>query len=194
MTSSALKEEMTHLYNPTRRDEYYGKNPNNMNVAQYLVDLHDSKATFNFCGGMMFQLVLSDKLRHYLVRVAASQNKDDDDQPIIFDANKSRMSVTPNYSQSAFADNVQIFHGREVRKVPTAAGGMGFVLLLSMANAEDPQGWTKQEVEGYDGWGHDVGRDWRTGEQQVFQIDFFTCMQSKLIYKPLFSSARRSIG
>ena len=29
------------------------------NVAQYLVDLHDARAVFDFCGGMMFQLDLS---------------------------------------------------------------------------------------------------------------------------------------
>ena len=27
------------------------------------MDLHDTKGTFDFCGGMMFQLVLSEKLR-----------------------------------------------------------------------------------------------------------------------------------
>ena len=32
-----------HLYNPAARDAHY-----NGNMAQYLVDLHDSKATFNF--------------------------------------------------------------------------------------------------------------------------------------------------
>ena len=31
-------------------------------VHRYLVDLHDGNAVFDFCGGMMFQLVLSDKL------------------------------------------------------------------------------------------------------------------------------------
>eukprot|EP00957_Ditylum_brightwellii_P020492 1544473-Ditylum_brightwellii.AAC.1 len=38
----------------------------------------------------------------------------------------------------------------------------------------DPQGWTTQEVEGYDGWGHDVGRVWRTGErlEQEGVVDF----------------------
>lgn len=36
------------------------------NWARYLVDCNDAKATFDFCGGMMFQLVLSDKLRSRL--------------------------------------------------------------------------------------------------------------------------------
>jgi hypothetical protein len=39
------------------------------------------------------------------------------------------------------------------------------VLQLSLANANDPEGWTKGEFEGYDGWGHDSGRDWRTGDR-----------------------------
>jgi hypothetical protein len=46
--SSTISAEA--LVDPTQRDEHYGGN-----VAQYLVDLHDTKSTFNFCGGMMFQ-------------------------------------------------------------------------------------------------------------------------------------------
>ena len=42
---------MERLYNPTARDAHYSKN-----TAQYLVDLHDSKATFDFCGGMVREL------------------------------------------------------------------------------------------------------------------------------------------
>lgn len=57
------------------------------------------------------------------------------------------------------ADDVSIFHGREIRQVPGASGGMGFVLQLAMA--DDPEGWTAEEVEDYDGWGHDSGRPWR---------------------------------
>lgn len=70
------------------------------------------------------------------------------------------MSRLPNYTQNALADNVEIFHGREIRKVATAAGGMGFVLQLSHSE-DDPEGWTSAEVTGYDGWGHDSGRTWR---------------------------------
>ena len=33
------------LYDPSSRDAQYGKN-----VAQYLLDLHDDSATFDFCG------------------------------------------------------------------------------------------------------------------------------------------------
>jgi hypothetical protein len=44
---------------------------------------------------------------------------------------------------------------------------MGFDLQRSMVDTEDPQGGTRQEIEGYDGWGHDVGRDWRTCDQLV---------------------------
>jgi len=46
--SSTISSEA--LVDPTQRDAHYGGN-----VAQYLVDLHDTKSTFNFCGGMMFQ-------------------------------------------------------------------------------------------------------------------------------------------
>ena len=129
-----------------------------MTIGKYLLDLHDNKKTFNFCGGMMFQLVLSDALKHHLSNMGNKDVK-------VYGSEFSRMHSIPNYDQSAFADNVALFHGREIRRVPDASGGMGFVLHLSLANGNDPQGWTENEIKGYDGWGHDVGRDWRTGER-----------------------------
>lgn len=147
------------LYDPAARDEKY-----DTNIAQYLVDLHDNKATFDFCGGLMFQLVLSDKLRAHLVEVAASST-DSEQQPVIADSSKRRMFALDGYKQDACADNVNLFHGREIRQVDNAAGGMGLVLQLSMANDDDPEGWTAAEIEGYDGWGHDAGRTWRNGKR-----------------------------
>jgi len=129
-------------------------------LSKHLVDLHDEKATFNFCGGMMFQLVLSDSLRKHLL-----ESKDDIK---VYGSQHKRMQSIPKYDRSASADNISLFHGREIRKVPDAAGGMGFVLQLSLANdQEDKEGWSSQEIDGYDGWGHDVGRDWRTGKRLV---------------------------
>ena len=133
----------------TRVGDYDGR------LAQYLVDLHDNKATFDFCGGMLFQLVLSDALRSRLLEAA--------EQPEVYDAATNRMAKMPGYAKNADADNVRLFHGREVRNVPTAAGGMNFVLHLSLANGEDAEGWSKEEIAGYDGWGHDQGRVWRQG-------------------------------
>lgn len=150
--SSSLKMTASALVEPSKRDEKYSGN-----IAQYLVDLHDNKATFDFCGGLMFQLVLSEKLRDYLLAT--------EKQPIVSDASKPRMHQLDNYSQNDAADNIQIFHGREIRSVPDAAGGMGFVLQLSLANEKDPQGWTDAEIAGYNGWSHDASRDWRTGER-----------------------------
>ena len=114
--------------------------------------------------GMMFQIVLSEKLRSYLEAVA---KEDGASQPVVFDASKGRMMQIPDYSQDAHADNVRVFHGREIRQVPDATGGMGFVLQLSMADGSDPEGWTAAEVAGYDGWGHDSGRTWRKGDRLV---------------------------
>ncbi len=142
------------LVEPSERDANYGKN-----IAKYLVDLHDNKATFDFCGGMMFQLSLSSKLRDHLLTVA--NDTKGDNQPIVFDASNPRMFNVDGYSQDAFADNRSIFHGRELRQVPNAEGGMGFVLQLSLANGSDPEGWSKEEIDTYDGWGHDSGRTWR---------------------------------
>jgi len=87
------------------------------------------------------------------------------------------MQNLPDYQQNANADNVHLFHGREIRKVPTAAGGMGFVLQLSLADGDDPEGWTFEEIKGYDGWGHDVGRTWRTGEK--LEEEGFTDFRNK---------------
>jgi hypothetical protein len=142
------------LLEPSQRDAHYGRN-----VAQYLVDLHDNKSTFDFCGGMMFQLSLSEKLRTHLSKVA--EDGDGKDQPTIFDSSKSSMSNLEGYSMDANADNIRIFHGREIRQVPNAEGGMGFVLQLSFANGNDPEGWSPEEIMTYDGWGHDSGRTWR---------------------------------
>ena len=170
LRTTRLHSMATQLTDPTQRDAQYGGN-----VAQYLADLHDNKATFNFCGGMMFQLVLTEKLREHLLQVATSNN--DEQQPVIYDASKRRMSQIPDYEKSPSADNVHLFHGREIRQVEDAAGGMGMVLQLSMANANDPEGWTPQEVEGYDGWAHDVGRVWRNGAR--LQDEGFTDFQKR---------------
>ena len=160
MVLSAKSTTTGQLAEPTYRDANYG----NDNIAKYLVDLHDAKATFDFCGGMMFQLVLSDKLYSYL---QAEKTNDDDDAGVVIvhDASKMRMHQLQGYEQTSDADNRRIFHGREIRQVPSAAGGMGFVLQLSLANEDDPEGWTTAEINGYDGWGHDSGRVWRKGDR-----------------------------
>ena len=75
------------------------------------------------------------------------------------------MYQCPDYNKSADADNIRIFHGREVRQVPDAAGGMGMVLQLSYAGEEDKQGWTPKEIEIYDGWGSDRGRTWNLARE-----------------------------
>jgi len=96
---------------------------------------------------------------------------------IVHDASKGRMALTPGYTRSEAADNCAIFHGREIRQVPNAAGGMNFVLHLSLANGVDTEGWTPQELARYDGWGHDAGREWRKGEQ--LEQEGFTTFRSK---------------
>ena len=105
-----------------------------------------------------FQLVLTDKLRSALAQA------DEHGQPTVQAAAVDRMAKMVGYTKSAEADNVATFHGREVRNVQDAAGGMGFVLQLCHTE-EDPEGWTQQEVGGYDGWGHDSQRTWRNGER-----------------------------
>ena len=143
------------LYEPMARISSYQKNP-----ARFLLDLNDNRGTFDFCGGMMFQLVLTDKLKKRLTELS----DDHPDQPTVFDSKMTRMHMTPGYSQTSAVDNKNYFHGREIRKVKDAAGGMGFVLQLS-DSVDDPEGWSNEEVREYDGWGHDSGRKWRNLEQ-----------------------------
>ena len=97
------------LYDPAQRDAKYGGN-----IAQYLVDCHDTPGvTFNFCGGMMFGLVLSPALREHLEEVAAA-GPDDPRQPKLYDASVARMSMKPDgYAKDASADDATVFHGRE---------------------------------------------------------------------------------
>ena len=66
---------------------------------------------------------------------------------------------------------------RQVREVPDATGGMGFALHLSLANGDDPEGWTSDELAGYDGWGHDSGRVWRKGDR--LEAEGFETFRSK---------------
>ena len=123
--------------------------------------------------GMMFQLSLTNKLKSHLQSVASSNDK----QPILHPSSQSLMSRIPNYQKSTYADNISTFHGREIRRVPNANGGMGFVLQLSYSDpttysnagtndgkAVDPQGWSSEEISTYDGWRGDSFRKWRNAE------------------------------
>merc|ERR1719353_2412713 len=80
----------------------------------------------------MFQLVLTDALVEKL-------KGPDAPKVVIHDASMRRMAQVPGYDKSNYADDAVFFHGREVRKVPNAAGGMNFVLQLS-ASGEDKDG------------------------------------------------------
>ena len=161
-SNSAAASSSSYLVIPKERDDHY-----NGNIAQYLVDLHDNQATFNFCGGMMFQLVLSNKLRNHLEGVSSATTDEQNQQPFVFDKSHPRMNQIPNYNKSSNVDNINTFHGREIRQVPNASGGMNFVLQLSYADNDDPEGWTKDEINRYDGWGHDSNREWRKGNQLI---------------------------
>ncbi|KAL3796895.1 hypothetical protein HJC23_008848 [Cyclotella cryptica] len=104
-------------------------------------------------------------------KIATSSN---DKQPILHPSSQSLMSRIPNYQKSSYADNLSTFHGREIRRVPNANGGMGFVLQLSYSDpstysnegtndgeAVDPEGWSAEEIASYDGWRGDTFRKWR---------------------------------
>jgi hypothetical protein len=121
--------------------------------AQMLVKLHG--AVFNFCGGMMFELSLTDRLKGFLSSGGGAPLS-------VFGPGVKRMALMPGYTQTATADSSSVFHGREIRKVPGAAGGHGFVLQLSHWE-DDPEGWTTEEKRDYKGWTHDSERRWRTG-------------------------------
>lgn len=179
-TSSAQRRNQSQLFsssfsspssliNPEEVRSTYGSN-----VAKYLIDLHDAETTFDFCGGMMFQLMLSNRLYNYLKQIAASTEdfsknqgeQSSQQQPIIYDMDTMRMQHIPGYTKSSDADNIRTFHGRELRNISRAKGGFGFVLHLSYADEDgsDPEGWSKEEIQTYDGWKHDAGRQWRTAD------------------------------
>lgn len=158
-----------HLYVPEERASKYGRN-----TAQYLLDLDaNTSTTFNFCGGMMFGVSLSQRLKDHLGEVAEA-GEEDPMQPVIYGPEVRRMSDRPGHSQDAFADNVSLFHGREVRQAKIAAGGGGMLIHLSFAgeqNGSDPEGWTEGEVEEYAGWLSDRQRRWR--DHDVLQNEGF---------------------
>ena len=157
LQSSSTNTPSLSLYEKETRKSY------DRNTAQFLLDLDTNKATFNFCGGMMFQLVLTEKLRARLERVS-SNTENDALQPVVYDKTNARMFNIPEYEKSAAANNVNTFHGREIRTVKNAAGGMGFVLQVSDSES-DPEGWSSEELATYDGWKHDTGREWRKLQQ-----------------------------
>jgi hypothetical protein len=101
---------------------------------------------------MMFQLVLSDRLRSHLDDVASSAPAESSGmerrQPVIRPSSQSLMNRVPDYDRSSMADNVMTFHGRELRGIPNPNGGMGFVLQLSYA---DPDGETSALSSGGEG-------------------------------------------
>lgn len=162
--------------------------PESHNKNQWLLDLHDSQAVFDFCGGLYFQLVLSQKLRDYLARTDDDNEDDTTTSVTIFQSTvphyhrRMKDLVKPGYDQTNHADNRRIFHGREIRQVPNAHGGMGLVLQLSYSSEDDdddddPEGWTAAEKEQYDGWKHDANRDWRTGDR--LEREGFTTFSSQ---------------
>ena len=59
---------------------------------------------------MLFQLVLSDRLKSHLQSVASE--KDGDDQPVIHPASQPLMNRVPEYRKTGKADNKTIFHVR----------------------------------------------------------------------------------
>jgi len=156
---SAAASAAAALYDPRAREARYGGN-----VAQYLVDCHDTAGTsFNFCGGMKFGLVLSDALRAHLGDVAAA-GEGDPRQPRVF-AGTPRMALMDGYERGAGADDVTVFHGREVRQVTRE--GLGetspMFIHLSLSGGGDPEGWSAEEVAEYSGWLSDRQRRWRDG-------------------------------
>ena len=74
------------LYDATKRQQTYQQN-----TAQYLVDLSDSRATFDFCGGMMFEFKLTDKLRARLLGVSGEGSASL--QPSVADSSKVSRAI-----------------------------------------------------------------------------------------------------
>jgi hypothetical protein len=113
---------------------------------------------------MKFGLSFTRKFRERLETKARNFGETDDGNVVVQESNVSRMYMMDGYEQSAFADNESIFHGREVRKVSTFGEKSGMMIQLSLANEDDDEGWTKEEIEEYSGWLSDQQRKWRDGD------------------------------
>ena len=149
-STPATSEMPSQLYDPAARAATYGGNH-----ARYLLDL-DANAftTFNFCGGMMFGVSLSPRLREHLEEVA-SAGEADPRQPVVYGKEVRRMSMRPEgHDLDARADNARLFHGREVRQAENAAGGGGMLIHLSFAGepGDDAEGGrTRRRMSTRDG-------------------------------------------
>ena len=100
-----------------RLEEFSLSGSRNVSLKHFFACNSISRQVFDFCGGMMFQLALSDKLRTHLANVAEDSAKTENQQPAVFDAAINRMAKIPGYTQNANVDNVVTFHGREVSKL-----------------------------------------------------------------------------
>ena len=98
------------------------------------------------------------------------------------------MASLPGYARDASADDATIFHGREIRGVTGARGGVSMVIHLSLANGEDPEGWTSGEREDYAGWLSDRQRRWRDGN--VFAEEGFAGFKVRSIHWSPYDSVR----
>jgi len=156
------KPSNSYIVNPASRDRLYGKDK----IAQYLLDLNDAKATFTFPGSSVYQLHLSDALQDHLQQAVAGNVKApqllDMSHPLITKkGNKRIQDYAGGWSK---ADNVQLFHGREIVKVPLAKGGMQQVLQLCLAG-DDPMDWSPEECDSYDaGYTDRRYRKWKSAE------------------------------
>jgi hypothetical protein len=112
---------------------YYYSPSLSLFIVEKHVYIHTHASFHPLSTGMIFQFVLTDKLIAHLEPIASSPTLEQQ-QPIIHPASQSLMSRVYNFNKSSYADNRSIFHGREIRKVSNARGGMGFVLQLSCAD------------------------------------------------------------
>jgi hypothetical protein len=46
-----------------------------------------------------------------------------------------------------------------------------------LANENDPEGWSQEEVSTYDGWTHNAGRQWQTAD--VYEKEGFASFEEK---------------
>ena len=92
------------------------------------MDIHDANGVFDFCGGMLFQLVLSEKLRAHLAQVAKAG--DGDKQPAVFDAAANRMAKMPNYRKVSVPQLLE--------NPPILYAGLHPTLIILTSHEESP--------------------------------------------------------
>ena len=152
------------FYDPAQRGRQVRRN-----IAQYLVDCHDTP-------GVTLQLLRGHDVWPRPLPGAEGTPRGRSPPPVrttrrqpkLYDASVARMSMKPDgYAKDASADDATVFHGREVRKVSAARTAPASTMFIHLCRGQGRhrEGWSAEEIEEHSGWMSDRGGGgrWRDG-------------------------------